>query len=59
MISTPISVNRIKISGELPSHQRSFVNIGRCPTEYSSPMRKLVTRFAVGDHQIALDERIE
>src|SRR5262249_15886135 len=42
--STPISVNRIRTNGELPSHQRSLVKAGSLPTEYSSPMRKLVTR---------------
>ena len=42
-IRTPISVKRIKTSGELPSHQRILVSGFRLPTVYSAPTRKLVT----------------
>src|SRR5437588_188844 len=47
MINTPTSVNRIRISGELPSHQRILVSVGKCPTVYSDPTRKLVTLSCV------------
>ncbi len=46
-MSTPISVNKIRINGELPSHQRILVSGSSLPTVYSDPTRKLVTLSAV------------